>query len=139
MRFESKLLEIQTSGGTEIENLSIEIEAFIADSGIETGWLLVFAPGSTAGITTIEYETGALNDLRRALEQIAPQDGTYEHNLRWGDGNGYSHVRAALMGPSLTVPVADGRLSTGTWQQVVLCDFDNRPRRRKVQLELIGQ
>jgi len=99
---------------------------------------VVFTPGSTAGITTIEYESGAIADLKRALEIMAPRHGEYEHNLRWGDGNGYSHVRSALIGPSLAVPVRDGRLELGTWQQIVLCDFDNRPRRRRVTLQLVG-
>jgi secondary thiamine-phosphate synthase enzyme len=110
----------------------------VAAAGIASGWLLVFVPGSTGAVTTIEFESGCLEDLRRALERLAPRDGEYAHNLRWGDGNGYSHVRAALVGPSLNVPVHDGRPELGTWQQIVVCDFDNRPRRRRVLLELSG-
>lgn len=139
MKLESTTIEIPTSASTDIEDLTEEIQRFIAASGIRDGWILVFAPGSTAAITTIEYETGALNDLRRALEQIAPTNDEYEHNLRWGDGNGYSHVRAALMGPSLTLPISGGRLVAGTWQQVVLCDFDNRPRQRRIELQALGR
>jgi secondary thiamine-phosphate synthase enzyme len=96
-------------------------------------------PGATAGITTIENEEGALRDLREAIERMAPRDIHYEHDTRWGDGNGFSHVRAALLGPSLSVPVADGKLRLGTWQQIVLIDFDNRPRNREVIFEIVGE
>lgn len=133
-----KTVEFATSGDMDVIDLSHEVAAFLAESEIVDGILLLFTPGSTAGITTIEYESGCLSDLRRAMEQLAPRDAEYEHNLRWGDGNGYSHVRAALLGPSLTVPVRDGRPDTGTWQQIILCDFDNRPRRRKVILQAMS-
>ena len=99
---------------------------------------MIFISGSTSSITTIEYESGVINDLKRAIERIAPQDMQYEHDRRWGDGNGYSHVRAALMGASLHVPIREGRLLLGTWQQIVLLDFDNRPRRREVQVQILG-
>jgi secondary thiamine-phosphate synthase enzyme len=89
-------------------------------------------------LTTIEFESGVVNDLRRAIERMAPRDIPYEHDKRWGDGNGYSHVRAAIFGPSLTVPVMDGRLGLGTWQQIVLLDFDNRPRRRRILVQVTG-
>ncbi len=138
MKLESTLLEIPTTSGTDIEDLSAEVERFVETSGIQEGWVLIFVPGSTAGLTTIEYESGALSDLRRAIETLAPENAEYEHNLRWGDGNGYSHVRAALMGPSLTLPIAAGKPVTGTWQQIVLCDFDNRPRTRKIHLQVLG-
>ena len=138
MKLETTVLEIPTTDGTDIEDLSAEVERFVQTSGIQEGWVLIFVPGSTAGLTTIEFETGALNDLRRAIETLAPENGEYEHNLRWADGNGYSHVRAALMGPSLTLPIVGGRPATGTWQQVVLCDFDNRPRTRKIHLQALG-
>jgi secondary thiamine-phosphate synthase enzyme len=132
------VLEIPTTSGTDIENLSADVESFVHSSGAREGWLLLFVPGSTAGLTTIEYESGVVNDLKRAIEAMAPQGAEYEHNLRWGDGNGYSHVRAALMGPSLTLPIVDGRPVTGTWQQIVLCDFDNRPRIRKIHLQVLA-
>ena len=103
-----------------------------------TGIVSVGSVGSTGAVTTIEYEPGALEDLRRALERVAPMEGEYEHNLRWGDGNGYSHVRSALLGPSISVPIQDGAPVIGTWQQIVVCDFDNRPRRRRVVLQLLG-
>ena len=130
------VLEIETRSGTDIHDLSPQLAAIVADSGIDEGWLLLFVPGSTAALTTIEFEPGAVQDLERALERIAPEAGEYEHNRRWGDGNGFSHLRAALMGPSLVVPVIDGRLATGTWQQIILCDFDNRPRTRRVLAQL---
>jgi len=118
--------------------LTEEVEAFVRECGVSEGWVLVFTPGSTAGVTTIEYESGCLEDLTRAVEQLAPSDADYAHNRRWGDGNGYAHVRAALLGPSLTLPIHKGRVARGTWQQIVLCDFDNRPRTRKVLVEVLG-
>ena len=114
------------------------MERVVSASEILEGTVVVFVPGSTGAITTIEFESGAVADLKRALERIAPQDAEYEHNLRWGDGNGYSHVRASLMGPSRSFPVRDGRLALGTWQQVILLDFDNRPRQRTVMVQLLG-
>jgi secondary thiamine-phosphate synthase enzyme len=132
-------LEVSTSADTDVHDLTHEVERAVAASGVTDGQVLVFTPGSTAAITTIELESGALADFKRLLETLAPSAGDYEHNRRWGDGNGYSHVRAALVGPSLTVPVAGGRLVHGTWQQIVLCDFDNRPRRRKVVLQVMGE
>ena len=111
-----------------------------ADSGLGTeGSVLVFTPGSTAAVTTIEYEPGALSDLERLLEELAPAGGEYAHNRCWGDGNGYSHLRSALLGPSLTVPLEAGRLMLGAWQQIVVLDFDNRPRRRKVVVSVQGE
>lgn len=131
-------LEFQTSADTDVVDLTPDVSDFVAGTGIKDGILVIFVSGSTASITTIEYETGALADLKRAVERLAPRDEHYEHNLRWGDGNGYSHVRAALLGPSLTVPVQEGQLELGAWQQIVLCDFDNRPRRRRVLLRLLS-
>ncbi len=130
--------EFETTGDTDIVDLTGEVLRFVSDSGVRDGLVVVFTPGSTAGITTIEYESGAVADLKAALERMAPRHAEYQHNLRWGDGNGYSHVRSALVGPSLAVPIVDGRPELGTWQQIVLCDFDNRPRRRVVRLQVIG-
>jgi secondary thiamine-phosphate synthase enzyme len=101
--------------------------------------VVLFVIGSTAGLTTIEYEPGAIADLGRAFEKLAPKGGEYEHHMRWGDDNGHSHVRAALLGPSLAVPFRDGRLTVGTWQQIVLVDFDTRPRQREVVAQVIGE
>jgi secondary thiamine-phosphate synthase enzyme len=131
-------LELQTTADTDVLDLTRDISDFISGSGVQEGILVAFVPGSTAGVTTIEFESGAIADLKRAVERLAPRDEHYEHNLRWGDGNGYSHIRAALLGPSLTVPVHEGQLELGSWQQIVLCDFDNRPRRRRVLLRLLS-
>jgi secondary thiamine-phosphate synthase enzyme len=132
-------LERSSTGDTDLHDVTGDVAAAVAESGVRQGTVTVFTPGATAGVTTIEYESGCLNDLRRAFELIAPRDGEYEHNLRWGDGNGYSHVRAALMGPSLTVPVVDGAPLLGTWQQILVCDFDNRPRTRTIVVQVQGQ
>ena len=132
-------LEFATSGDTDVLDVTSEAADFVQASDVEDGMLLLFTPGSTAGLTTIEFEAGAVEDLKRALDLVAPRHQEYEHNQRWGDGNGHSHVRAAMLGPSLTVPVANGRLDLGTWQQIVLCDFDNRPRKRRLTLQVIGE
>ena len=126
------------SAGVDIHDLSALLEETVAASGISDGQATLFAPGSTAGITTIEYESGVLEDLKEALERLAPRSIPYAHDARWGDGNGYSHVRAALVGPSLTIPLVKGRPSLGTWQQVVLLDFDNKPRQRRVIIQITG-
>ncbi len=114
------------------------MERCLSEAGIAEGLVTVSVPGSTGSVTTIEYESGALADLRRIIEELAPADADYQHNARWGDGNGFSHVRAALLGPSVTLPVHDGRLVRGTWQQVTLLDFDNGPRQRRVAVQIIG-
>jgi len=111
----------------------------VAKSGIKDGVVTVFNVGSTAGITTTEYEPGLANyDLEAAFEKIAPKDGRYEHEETWHDDNGHAHVRASLLGPSLSVPVIDGRLTLGTWQQIILIDFDTRPRTRGIVLQILG-
>lgn len=130
---------VETRGHGHVVDLSSEIDRWLAELGGCDGILSVFVPGSTAAVTTIEYEEGALRDLHEALETIAPSEGEYHHDRRWGDGNGFSHLRAALLGPSLTVPVAAGSSIRGTWQQVVVVDCDNRPRRRRVVLSFIGE
>lgn len=137
MRLERTEVLRQSTSGTDILDLTPEVSRFVADTGIEDGWAMVFVPGSTGAVTTIEYESGCLEDLRSALERLASIEDEYVHNLRWGDGNGYSHVRAALMSPSLTIPIHQGSLELGTWQQIVLCDFDNRPRRRRIVVEVM--
>lgn len=132
-------ISIQTKGHTDIRDITGEIAQAINASGLEDGLATVFTPSSTSALTTIEYEGGALADLKRVLDEIAPPDGDYQHNLKWGDGNGSAHLRAALMGPSLTIPVVKGQLCLGTWQQVVFLDFDNRPRRRALVVQLVGE
>jgi len=116
-----------------------ELEALVSDAAIRTGILVVQLVGSTGAITTIEYEPGALEDLRRALDVIAPANEDYAHNARWGDGNGFSHVRSALLKTSLAIPIVDGRLVLGTWQQVVVINLDNRARRREVVGVVVGE
>lgn len=132
-------LEFQTDGNAEMQDITDAIARVVATSELANGIVTVFCPGSTSAVTTIEFESGALADLRRLLDKIVPVDGDYRHNLRWGDGNGHSHVRAALLGPSLTVPLVDGRLTLGTWQQIIHIDLDNRPRRRRVVVQIMGE
>ena len=128
----------QTTKNTDVIDITPQVSEKLRDSGIRDGVIFLFISGSTAALTTIEYESGVINDLIRTIEEIAPQDIPYQHNLRWGDGNGYSHVRASLLGPSLNIPIADKKLLVGPWQQIVLLDFDNRPRKREVVIQIIG-
>jgi secondary thiamine-phosphate synthase enzyme len=132
-------LSFFTTGDTDIIDISRQVSARITEAGLEEGHVLLFIPGSTAAITTIEYERGAIEDLKEAIEQLAPEEKYYRHNERWSDGNGHAHVRAALLGPSLTVPVSNGCLVLGTWQQIVFIDFDNRPRERRLLVQLTGK
>ena len=135
---ESSTLSFSTTAGTDVIDITRPVADKVADSGIAEGLVLVFTPGSTAALTTIEYESGVVRDLIEAIERIAPKDMEYRHDARWGDGNGYAHVRSALLGPSLAVPITNGRLALGTWQQIVLIDFDNRPRKRQVIVQASG-
>ena len=123
---------LKTQGETDVCDITGPVRRVVEASGIAAGTVHVFVPGATAGLTTIEYEPGCVQDLKDAFERVAPRDGHYDHNARWGDGNGFSHVRAALLGPSLSVPVVDGAPALGTWQQVILVDFDNGPRERRI-------
>lgn len=116
-----------------------EVERLVSESGVETGTVVVSLTGSTGAVTTIEYEAGALADLRRALDLIAPATADYAHNARWGDGNGFSHIRSALLKTSLAVPILDGRVRLGTWQQIVVFNLDNRPREREVVAVVVGE
>jgi len=135
-----KTLEFQTHGEGEIVNISTGVEKIVTESGVMTGLSNIFVTGSTAAITTIEYEDGVLKDFRRALSVLAPDSVPYTHNTRWGDGNGRSHVKAACIGPSLTVPIMNGVIMCGTWQQVVLVELDVRPgRRRSVVVTVDGK
>ncbi len=139
MKISSATIRRETTADTDLVDITRDVTIVVRKSGIKAGMVTVFIPGSTASITTIEYESGAVADLKAAIERMAPQDMHYEHNERWGDGNGYSHVRAALLGPSIAVPVHDSRPLLGTWQQIVLCDFDNRPRTREIVVQIMGQ
>jgi secondary thiamine-phosphate synthase enzyme len=111
----------------------------VKDSDLQDGIVTIFCPSATSALTTIECESGCVSDLRRLFDEVANPDRHYAHNARWHDGNGHSHVRAALLGPSLTVPVVDGRLTLGTWQQIIYIDFDNRPRQRELIVQLLGE
>ncbi len=139
MSVASDTIQRKTTAGTDLLDLTDDVLRITAASGITEGIVTVAVAGSTASITTIEYEGGALEDLRQAIERLAPQNMHYDHNERWGDGNGYSHVRAALLGPSIAVPIQGGRPVLGTWQQILLCDFDNRPRTREVIVQIVGE
>ncbi len=130
--------ELETTGQGDTKDLTPQVAQVLNASAIRSGLATIAVIGSTAAITTIEFELGAVADLNAVWERIAPRHGRYEHHLRWGDDNGSSHVRAAMLGPSLSIPFQDGRLFVGTWQQVVLIEFDTRPRRRQVVIQLIG-
>lgn len=119
-------------------DITADVAHVVAQSGVRDGLALVALPGSTGAVTTIEYEPGALADFRRALDVVAPTGQSYAHDARWGDGNGFAHVRSALLKPSLTVPIVDGRLELGTWQQIVVLNLDNRPREREVVVVVVG-
>ena len=134
----SETISLSTKGFSDIIDITDRVVAVLKRCRIQDGLVTVFCPGSTGALTTIEYESGVLRDLQLALERIVPVDMTYEHDKRWGDGNGYSHVRAALMKPSLTIPLVQGRLTLGTWQQIVFIDFDNRGRQREIIVQIIG-
>ncbi len=130
---------VPTRGQGDAHDLTEAASAAVAESGAAAGVLTVFVVGSTAAVTTIEFEPGAVADLNRLFEQLAPRRGEYQHHLRWGDDNGSSHVRAALLGPSLTVPFAEGRLLVGTWQQILLLELDTRARKREVVFQIVGE
>ena len=132
-------IALNTKGFTDVIDITGRVTKIVGQSGIQNGLATVFCSGSTGGITTIEFEAGVINDLKKAIEKIVPSNISYEHDKRWGDGNGFSHVRAALMKPSLTIPVVKGKLALGTWQQIVFMDFDNRERDRKVVVQIIGE
>ena len=134
----TETISINTKGFCDIIDINSHVLSIVKRSLIANGLVTIICPGSTGSITTIEYESGVLQDLKDALERIAPSDIPYEHNERWGDGNGFSHVRAALMKPSLTVPLVNGELTLGTWQQIVFIDFDNRGRHRDIIVQIIG-
>jgi secondary thiamine-phosphate synthase enzyme len=130
---------LNTKGETDMIDITKNVQNILSKSGVDSGIVSVTTPGSTAGITTIEYENGLLKDLETAYERVAPRDGEYAHNEKWGDGNGYAHIRASLTGQDITIPFSSGKLILGTWQQIILIDFDNRTRKREVIVQVIGQ
>ena len=131
-------ISFETNGDCDIIDITERVENILTNSSLSTGLCTIFCPGSTGVITTIEFESGLLKDFPLAMERIAPREAKYEHDKQWGDGNGHAHIRASILGPSLTVPFVNKRLTLGTWQQVVFVDYDNRPRSRKLEILLIG-
>jgi len=135
----TKELTFQTKGDCDLIDITSQVAESVEKSGISDGTVTLFISGSTAGITTIEYEPRLLGDFKDMWDRVIPQDIPYEHNRTWGDGNGHSHVRASMLGPSLTIPFTSKRLTLGTWQQIIFVDFDNRPRSRKIALQIMGE
>ncbi|OYT70911.1 MAG: secondary thiamine-phosphate synthase enzyme [Armatimonadetes bacterium JP3_11] len=130
---------VSTRGNDHMLDITGMVEQMILESGVVNGVAVVFVVGSTAAITTIEYEPGLEQDIHAAMERIAPRDAPYAHEARWHDDNGHSHIRASLLGPSLSVPIVSGRMTLGAWQQIVLIDFDTRPRTRTIHVQVIGE
>jgi len=135
----TKDITFQTKGNCDIIDITSQVAKDVEESGVNNGTITLFISGSTAGITTIEYEPNLLSDFKGMWGRVIPQNIPYEHNKTWGDGNGHSHVRASMLGASLTIPFVNRRLTLGTWQQIVFIDFDNRPRSRKLVLQIMGE
>jgi secondary thiamine-phosphate synthase enzyme len=131
-------ISLRTQADGEIIDITPKVQKILAESGITNGILTVFVTHSTCGVTTVEYEPGLIEDLGKAWERLVPKNIPYAHDAHWGDGNGYAHVRASLLGASLTVPFTDKKMVLGTWQQIILVDFDNRPRNRTVIVQVMG-
>ena len=138
MKIKHYKIRVATKGFCDIHDLTPNSQEKLKQSGISNGLATFFVSGSTAGLTTVEYEPGLVQDLKEIFEKLAPENQYYHHEETWHDGNGFAHVRASLLKPSLTVPVVDGRLALGTWQQIVLIDFDNRPRSRDIVFHIMG-
>jgi secondary thiamine-phosphate synthase enzyme len=131
-------VQIRTQGESDVRDVTPSVLEAVRESRASEGIACVFVVGSTAGITTIEFESGLVEDLQRTMESLAPRDARYAHEAHWGDDNGHSHIRATLLGPSVTIPLVKGELACGTWQQIVLCEFDTRPREREVIIQIVG-
>lgn len=132
-------IQLNTRGNADVHDITAQIAQVVIASNLKNGTVTIFCPSSTSAVTTIEYESGCISDLQRLFEEIVPQNREYAHNARWGDGNGHSHIRAALLGPSLTIPFVEGRLTLGTWQQIIYVDFDTRSRHRELVIQIIGE
>jgi len=132
-------VQLHTQGNTDILDITSQVSQALKNTPIKSGILTIFCPSSTSALTTIEYEPGCVSDLRRLFDEIVNPNRDYAHNGRWGDANGHSHIRAALLGPSLTVPVVKGRMVLGVWQQIIFVDFDTRPRERELVIQLVGE
>jgi len=132
-------MNFSTPGDTAVRDITAEVQEKLYGTNLKSGIVTLFSPSSTSALTTIEYEPGCVADIQAYFEKTIPQEKPYRHNFRWGDGNGHSHLRSAVLGPSLTIPFIDGALTLGTWQQIVFIDFDNRPRNRRLVLQVIGE
>jgi len=139
MAVKTNNINLNTKGNADILDITNQVSRVVVESGLSNGVVTVFTPSATSGLTTIEYESGCISDLRRLLDEIIDPGRHYAHNARWGDGNGHSHIRAALLGPSFSVPFVNSKLTLGTWQQIIFIDFDNRSRRRELVVQLIGE
>ena len=139
MSVQTYQVRLNTQGDADAHDITQSVADIVSESTLKSGTATVFCPSATSGITTIEFEKGCVTDMRRLFDEIANPNRNYAHNARWRDGNGHSHVRAALLGPSLTVPFVNGRLTLGQWQQIIYLDFDNRPRKRELVVQLIGE
>lgn len=139
MKHYHKTITLSTAGFGDIKDITEEVNGCLQSSGISDGLICIAVPGSTAGITTIEYEAGAVQDLKETLNRLVPMDRHYHHDARWGDGNGFAHIRAALLGATRSFPVIDRQITLGRWQQIVVVDCDNRPRKRYVVIQIIGE
>ncbi len=135
----SASISLSTQGNTDVHEITDQVSRLVNESGVRQGIVTIFCPSSTSGVTTIEYEPGCVTDLRRRFEELIPSDRPYQHDQTWGDANGYSHMRAALLKASLTIPFVNSQLTLGTWQQIIYIDFDNRPRHRELVLQIIGE
>jgi secondary thiamine-phosphate synthase enzyme len=135
----TKDITLQSKGNCDIIDITSRVAKNVEESGVNSGIVTLFIVGSTAGITTIEYEPNLLSDFKNMWDRVIPQNIPYEHNKTWGDGNGHSHVRASMLGASLNIPFVDKKLTLGTWQQIVFVDFDNRPRSRKIAIQILGE
>jgi len=139
MTVKTMYLNLSTRGNTDMLDITHQVAQAVHESELENGIATIFCPSSTSGLTTIEYESGCLSDLKRLFDEIIPPTLNYAHNARWGDGNGYSHVRSALLKASLTIPFVNRNLVLGTWQQIIYIDFDTRPRRRELVIQILGE
>ena len=135
----TKNIRIQTHGEGDILDITKQAHERISETGLQNGTVTLFIQGSTAALTTMEFEPGLVQDMSELFEKLAPRNAHYKHEDRWQDGNGFSHIRAALLGPSLTIPFTEGFMTLGSWQQIIVIDFDNRPRQREIVLQIIGE
>jgi len=135
----TKQITLSTRGNGDVIDITPAVARHVSGSGLQAGVVTLFTSSSTSALTTIEFESGAVHDFQALLDRLVPPNADYQHNLRWGDGNGHAHIRHALLGPSLTIPFVSQRLTLGTWQQIVLIDFDNRPRDRSIVVQILGE